>query len=270
MKPFTALRCGLLTSGLALAAASAQALCEQPLRTPVAAIANTVRQEGEQVLGFLPELLHSVSATQGCRFQFSLVPRARLELLYELGQVPVMLAAVRTERRDGFGDFVPLLDTRAALISLQHDPALVPNLRALPAPRRVVVVRGFDFGASYRDWVQALRRQGRLRVEADISGALRALQAGLADYTVLFPAHAHALTQREPRFAELGSQLRTGFLHELPWHTAGVYLSHRALPKPERDWLRQRLQEATETGQVWRQLSQHYSAEAMAGSMRPL
>jgi len=350
MKPFTALNAlalaGLLSLGLGTG--DAQALCDQTLHTPVAALANTVRQEGDQVLGFWPDLLRSIGGcgalgvpraglpgpagsgagvacsgpphragsipgsaqaaqpegfedetgacvvgragkTPGmpalergacpgpdglpspvCRFEFSVVPRARLELLFELGQVPVMLAAVRTERRDGFGEFVPLLDTRPALLSLNPELPALQHLRELAPPRRVAVVRGFDFGLRYRQALDNWRRDGQLVVEADIPGALRALQAGLADYAVLLPAHAQALAQREARFAELGTRLRTEFLAELPWHTTGAYLSHRALPAAERSWLRQRLQAAAESGEVWRQLGQHYPAEAMAGSMRPL
>ena len=210
-----------------LGAGDALALCDQTLHTPVAALANTVRQEGEQVLGFWPELLHSVGPV--CRFEFSVVPRARLELLYELGQVPVMLAAVRTERRDGFGEFVPLLETRPALLSLDLERPALRHLRELVPPRRVAVVRGLDFGLRYRQALDSWRREGQLVVEADIPGVLRALQAGLADYAVLLPAHAHALAQREARFAELGVRLRTEFLDDLPWQATGVYLSHRAL-----------------------------------------
>ncbi|MFO1250821.1 MAG: hypothetical protein U1E77_06685 [Inhella sp.] len=104
------------------------------------------------ISGAYPLLLQQL-ATQGCRFVFQPVPRAPPERLFETGAADLIVPATHSERRDAYGEFVPLILSRPAAVSLQsrRAPQLHSTAELLARKElRVVVVRGFDFGAPYQ------------------------------------------------------------------------------------------------------------------------
>lgn len=261
-----------LLAALCLAAAlpgAAWAGCSRPIQVPVGSVGLSVVVEGEQISGAYPLLLQQLGAAQGCRFVFQAVPRARLERLFEVGEADLIVPATHSERRDAFGEFVPLIQSRAAAVSLQHRRAPLRSAAELLARKelRVVVVRGFDFGGPYQRLLEQLREQGRLQQEADVGTLLRALQQGLADLAVLAPSNVYGVAP--PGGKPLDEQLHVEPLEDLPWREAGMYLSKRSLSPADRDTLRRMLQEAERSGAVWRALSLAYPAQALEGAMRP-
>jgi len=243
--------------------------CSRPLQVPVGPVGLSVTVEGEQVGGAYPQLLRSLGRGQGCEFRFQHVPRARLERMFELGEADLIVPATRSERRDQLGEFVPLIQSRAAAVSLRSSRAPVHSAAELLLRKelRVVVVRGFDFGAPYQRLLEQLREQGRLHQEADVGTLLRALQQGLADLAVLAPTNVYGVAP--PGGEVLDPHLRVEPLEDLPWREAGIYLSHKSLSAADRDLLRRMLQEAERSGEVWRALGLAYPPQALEGAMRP-
>jgi polar amino acid transport system substrate-binding protein len=93
--------------------ASAEAACSRVMRVPVAAIGLSVTASGGAVGGVYPDVLRRIEADSGCRFEFSVVPRARLEAMFIGGQADLLLPATRTPARDARGHFVPMGRARA-------------------------------------------------------------------------------------------------------------------------------------------------------------
>ncbi|MBH9576413.1 substrate-binding periplasmic protein [Inhella proteolytica] len=242
--------------------------CSRPIQVPVGPVGLSVVVEGDQISGAYPLLLQQLGAAQGCRFVFQPVPRARLERLFETGAADLIVPATHSERRDAYGEFVPLILSRAAAVSLQFPRPPLRSAAELLARKelRVVVVRGFDFGAPYQRLVEQLREQGRLQQEADVSTLLRALQQGHADLAVLAPTNIYGVAP--PGGKSLDAHLRVEPLDDLPWREAGIYLSKQSLSPADRDLLRQMLQEAERSGAVWRALSLAYPPQALDGAMR--
>jgi polar amino acid transport system substrate-binding protein len=59
-------------------AASAQAACSRPVRVVISPMGrNMMACTGGQASGLVPDFLKQVAARTGCRFHFTMVPRAR-------------------------------------------------------------------------------------------------------------------------------------------------------------------------------------------------
>lgn len=260
----------LLLLILGLAADAAQANCSRPIRVPVSNVGTSVIVEGAKVGGAYPELLRKL-APQGCSFAFEPMPRARAELLFERGETDMLVPATRSDRRDRLGEFVPLVATRVTAVGLKGTRPPVGSLdEILQTPAlRVVLVRGFDFGARYRDMVEQLRRQNRLVLEADPPGVAKALRAGMADLTVLTPSILYGAVQHDERIRPLLEQLRIEPLADMPWSEAGFYLSHQSLGDADRQRLRELFEAQLKSGAVWQALLDHYPPGSLDGAMRP-
>lgn len=244
--------------------------CSRPLRVPVAAVGASVTVGKGQVGGAYPSLLRKLGEGAGCRFEFEAMPRARVEQLFERGRADLLVPASRSDARDGFGEFVPLVQSRAAAVALSAPRAPVTSLQDLLSRTglRVVVVRGFHFGTAYKDAVTELQRQGRLVLEPDLNALARALQAGMADLALLTPAMLFTAIEGEPRLQGLRERLRVEPLDDMGWSDSGLYLSTQSLSTSERELLRRLLEQARSNGSIWKTLIEHYPPGSLEGAMR--
>lgn len=256
----------------AVLAAEAHAACSRPMQVPLAPVGLSVLLPPQgQPTGVYPELLRQVGESEGCVFTMSTVPRARQELMFERGQADLLVPASRTPRRDEFGEFVPLIQSRAMVITLNAERPLPTTLKALvqATELRVVLVRGFDFGDAYQAAVKELTRQGRLRLEADTVSVARVLDGGGADVTVMAPSILVSALHADERVSHLLGRLRLGAVDELGWNDSGIYLSRATLNEGDRRHLQDSLDKAARSGLVWKLFRQFYPAGAMDGSLRP-
>lgn len=260
---------GAVTALALLAALPAGAQCSRPIRAPVAALGLSVIVEEGRIGGVYPDLLRSAGG--GCSFEFSVVPRARVEALFEAGQIDMLVPASRSARRDEFGVFVPLIQSRATLLSLQSERAPIGSLAELLAEKglRVALVRGFDFGGEYQRMVEELRKQGRLLLDRDPVSVARMLEAGMADVTVMAPSILSGSMMTDTRIRHLLGRLRVEPLEEFPWTEAGVYLSRSALSEADRNALTVLFDRMSRSGAPWRAFQQYYPASSLEGSIRP-
>lgn len=251
------------------ACASSWAQCTRPIRVPVAPVGLSVTVADERIGGVYPELLRA--AGSACRFELSAVPRARMEAMFESGQADVLMPASRSPRRDELGVFVPLIQARATLLSLNAERPPIRNLAELLAEKslRVVLVRGYDYGAVYQSMTQELRRQGRLVLDSDPVSVARMLEAGMADVTVMAPSILTGSMITDARVRHLMGRVRVEPLEEFPWSEAGLYLSKSALSEEDRATLIALFDRLSRSGAPWRAFQQHYPASSLEGSIRP-
>lgn len=259
-----------LASLAILAAPTAAAGCSRPIAVPVSANGASVLLAPDGIRGIYPDVLRSVADKAGCQFEFTLVPRARQVALYGLGQADVLVPAAHTPERDRHGVFVPLISTRAMLVSLEGNHALVTSAQDLLARRdlRVAVVRGFDYGEGYTALVGELAKQGRLFVEVDVTSVARLLHAGSADLTIMGPSAIISVARREPRVQGLLERLRTDAIPELPWRVSGAYIS-RALPREDQQVLAEALEKAARTSVVMDGYVRYFGPDLLKGGIRP-
>ncbi len=262
---------GVLTLGC-IALGFAQAACSRVIQVPLAPVGLSVLLPPQgPPSGVYPELLRLLGEAEGCHFAMNAVPRARQELMFETGRSDLLVPASRTQRRDEFGDFVPLIQARAMLISLRPGLVLPTSLRALAqaSELRVVLVRGFDYGDACQSLLKELGRQGRLRLEADPVSVARVLDFGGADLTLMAPSILVSALHADERVNHLLGRLRLDVVEELGWNDSGIYLSRAALGDADRRHLQEALDKAARSGLVWKLFKQFYPAGSMDGSLRP-
>lgn len=254
------------------ASLGAQAGCSRPLEVPVAPIGLMVTVDQGQIGGAFVEVLQEVGRTQGCQFRFEAVPRARQEMLFLARRADVMLPAQRTERRDPFGQHVALLQVRPTLVALRPLPAVVHNRASLlkDSALRVVVLRGVDNGPQYRELLEQLRAHGRLVVEADTGGVVRALREGLADAALMNPVIVQGQLMQSPELRGLLNQLQAQALQDLDWHPSGVYLALDRLSEADRQLLAQALGAPSARQRLWQLLRDRYRGALLEAGYRPL
>lgn len=258
----------MLAGALLMQAGVALAGCSRPMKVPVAPVGMSVTIGPTGVGGVYPEALRAVP---GCSFVFTVVPRARQEAMFETGRGDLLIPASRTPRRDQLGDFVPLVQSRATLISLNGERVALHSLQELLERRelRVALVRGFDFGESYQGLVRELRAQRRLVLEVDPVSVARLLNAGLADLTVMAPSTFIGAIHADARVKPMLERLRYEPVEELPWSESGIYISRAAVSEPDRLQLREALDRAAKSGAIWKAFQRYYPPGSLNDGTRP-
>ncbi|MFG6465675.1 hypothetical protein [Roseateles sp. BYS87W] len=238
----------------------------------MAPIGLSVSFDGERAAGVYPTLLREMAAGGACEFQMSRVPRARLQKMFESGQADVLIPASASPTRDRDGEFVPLIQVRASLLTINRDrpaPRSFTELLAQP-DFKLAVVRGFSFGPAYDNAVLLLRQQRRVIEEADVTGVVRALREGLAQGTVMTASILIGTLVQDTDSAAVVRQVRIEPLDELGWSESGVYLSRQSLSSADRRRLRQAFQQQAKTGRVWQLFTDTHPPGSLGGSIRPL
>lgn len=255
-----------------LLAASVQATCTRPIEVPMAPIGLSVGFDGERAAGIYPTLLRELASSARCEFVVRKVPRARLLRMFETGQADLLMPASASPARDADGEFVPLIQVRASLLTLAGDrppPRSLAELLALP-DYKLAVVRGFSFGSAYDNAISVMRSQKRLVEEADAAGVARALRMGMAHATVMTASIFIGTLVGEPELSPLVKQLKVEPLEELTWSESGIYLSRHSLREPDRRTLRAAFTQSARSGRVWQLFNDIHPPGSLGESIRPL
>lgn len=250
---------------------SASAACSRPLDVPVASIGFSVIVDGDKASGVFVEFMRQVAATAGCELRMPPVPRARLEFMFAQGDADVLLASTQSESRDQSGTFIPLVRTRAVMVSLNGPRPAIRSLAELIATPgvRVAVVRGFDYGPAYQSAIEQLEKQNRLFFEKDPLEIARLLKAKMADVTIMPASALYGAAVADNRVSDIATNLRIEPLEELPWSFGGMYLSRR-IPEADRKALEQAIHQANRNQALLNAYRRYYPAELVAAGTRAL
>jgi polar amino acid transport system substrate-binding protein len=254
------------------AALPAEAGCSRDINVPAAATGQTVTFDGGKVGGMIPEMLTLIGNKAGCTFVWSMVPRIRLETMFEAGQADLMVAATQVERRDRHGLFIPVVEARPTLISLQSERPQVSSIAELLTRRelRVALVRGYDYGEAYRAMIATLTTQGRVYMEADPRTVARLINGAMADVTIMPASSFIGGLQGDSRIVDMAHRLRIEPLDELPWIKSGIYISKKSLSPADQQALEQAFTTSVKSGLWWQALKRYYTPAVLHNNTRPL
>lgn len=233
-------------------AAPSFAGCSRPILVPASPLGQMmiVHSDTGRVEGVYPELLRDIGKAVGCTFEFRIVePRVRAEMLVASGEMDVFVGAVRNPERDVWGRFVPLMEVEWKLVS--HSPSRPPpaTVGELLAMNGIVfdAVRGYNYGAAYRDLLNALDERHALDLVADPQTVVRKMQMGRADFSLMPPGTLDGALDAAEASIEFRKRVRLSHLAGLPHGVTGVYLSG-SLKAEDAALLRQVLTQAARDG----------------------
>lgn len=109
--------------------AELHAECSRVINVPVSATGLSVITSGEKIHGIFPDLLRRMGEKNACSFAFTIAPKARVVAMFESGNSDMMLASIKTARRDEFGVFFPMVNIRATLISIATSRPVMSNFK---------------------------------------------------------------------------------------------------------------------------------------------
>ena len=219
--------------------------------------------------GIYPELLRKNAASSGCDFSFVAAPHARAELMLSSGAADILLGAIKDERRDQWGHFVPMLGTEWMLITNRRD-APPPTAQALleRADIRLNVVRGYKYGAAYQNMLVELEKLGRVEYVKDPVTVVRKMLAGRADYTFMSTTTFAGALDDLGLKQSYGPNIHYSHIRDLPVTVNGVYLSKR-LPASDRQQLIALLGKIREHNELMLGLRKFFAPNDLQ-SLRPL
>ncbi len=265
----------LASATLAMAPLCAQALCSRTVQVPVAPIGLGVTVVDGHVGGIYPDLLRGLANKEGCALNFPVVPRARQEMMYELGLADILLPARRSPRRDGFGLFIPLIQSRAALVSLRGLALPLDQVHSLPDllqqhELRLAVVRGYDYGDDYQQLLAGMRSQGRLVEAVDPISLVRMLDAGMAEVSIVAPTIITGALRGDAKLKTWLPRVQITTLEDLPWGESGLYVSTRSsLSIADRERLQASLMHLAKSDVTWREFQRYYPEDDLRLTVRP-
>lgn len=264
------IRCALFALSVMALPFDSLAACSRIIQVPVTAIGYSIIIQAEAVSGIYADLLREVEK-DGCQFHFTTVPRARLEIMFKAGTADLLLPSTRTPQRDELGQLIPLIKSRATIISLSSDRPAITSAQdiLLRKDLRLVLVRGFDFGPAYRALVEEMTQQGRVILEADVVSVARMLKMSNNYISIMAPSIIVGAIKDDARVQNLHDKFKFEPIDELPWDDAGIYISNTSLDKADREYLQNALSRAAKSGVAWQSFKRYYSADLVKISIRP-
>ncbi|MFO1250820.1 MAG: hypothetical protein U1E77_06680 [Inhella sp.] len=133
----------------------------------------------------------------------------------------------------------------------------------------MVVLRGVDNGTAYLELLEQLRAQGRLVVEADTGGVVRALREGLADAALMNPVIGAGPADADARTARPRTSCRPRPCRTWIGTPSGFYLSLERLPEADRQLLSQALGALPARQRLWQLLRERYRGSLLEAGYRP-
>lgn len=178
-----------LVSGLLLVAAAAAAqatpACDRALSLGLHehGLLYSV-QTGE---GIDRDIADEMARRSGCRFNVSVMPRARIWQLIEGGALDFSLSGIANEARERFASFA-WYDANKYYLLVRRDAGVrtVDDFAARPA-LRLGVIRGFRYGAGANRMVDALDQAGRVSYATRLEPLYALLQEGGVHAMIIEP-----------------------------------------------------------------------------------
>ncbi|MDR7268614.1 polar amino acid transport system substrate-binding protein [Pelomonas saccharophila] len=207
---------------LALAAAQpATAACSRELHIGVSDLGYSAFLRDGRVQGVVPDLLDEVARLSGCRLTLRYMPRARVLLDFERGEIDVVTSAMRAADRDRVGHFLPYAYTKLDLVvASAQGPQSLKALLGRPE-LRLGLVRGVRLGEALEEQVAPLLASRQAEYSPDFNNLAAKLVAGRIQAAIM-PNMIHAKLVRE---GSLPPQAVIVDLPEAATEPIGLYLN---------------------------------------------
>lgn len=263
--------CHFLLLSLLLLTSAAHGRCSHPIQVPVATYGYTVIVKDKQFSGILPEVLNTIQAKSNCRFEYTLVPKNRQEMLFETGQSDLLVNAVKTARRDKFGIFFSFIHLRATLISIdgQHSSFQRTNDLYTRSDLKLLIVRAYDYGPAYQEIVAEMSKLGRVIVESDPVSVAKLMRSNPKYVTIMAPTIFAGIIHTDVALENMIGKIRYEKLDSLPWNDSGVYISKTSMSLADQRYLKVQFEKHVNLDDIKRAYQKYYPPEVIKIGIRP-
>ncbi len=151
------------------------------------------RGEGFEGSGIDVDLMRELKRRSGCRFEGSLMTRARIWSELEAGRLDMTTSGIATLERERLYAFAPYIQLKHSVWMLADHPPVKDGLAGFMADPKLRwgAVRGYKHTADYDAALDAARAQGRVVEATDDAALLRLLAEGSVDAVI-----GHAVVMR--------------------------------------------------------------------------
>jgi polar amino acid transport system substrate-binding protein len=200
--------------------------------------------------GFDADVARELSARTGCVFKIEPTNPVRMWPALKAGMVDITAGASYAPERAAEADFIVLTRLRSMVLMPTAMAERLPTRAAFnaePTARLGVLGRARRADAA-QAWVDTLRSQGRVSESLDMTGLLRAYEAGRVSAVLILPGSLHGRSE-----AWLAQQRLMDWLPQEPF-MAGWAVSRAQVPQATRQLLKDAAEAARLDG-TWRRLA---------------
>jgi len=141
------------------------------------------RNDNGQFVGIDKDLIDELVRRTGCQLQGRLESRVRTWHLLENGDLDMTVSGVASPEREAYADFAMYVNSRNHLIVRRELAPRLQSMKDFTADTRLQlgVVKSFRHGVILDDWIDTLRKQGRVQEYADAEVVARVFAGGRVD-----------------------------------------------------------------------------------------
>lgn len=234
--------------------------CSKTMRiavSPQSPALNVNRQN--QVSGILSDFFSSLEDSTACRFSWDFVPRARAIHYLKHGLTDIVFA-IRTDERDQYAEFIPLLEFYPSLVVMNDAVRGEDQEHLLEQEQlRFGFIRGYDFGKDYLEFVERSKLAKRGVEFIEIEDVARRMDSGQINASIM-PATVFVQAAQD---ILLDKKIQAIPLNQFSKAKVGIYLSHHAVKAEDRLILREAIGSKNKIDLFYRLFRSHYPAWAM-------
>ncbi|HEY8876368.1 MAG TPA: transporter substrate-binding domain-containing protein [Roseateles sp.] len=240
-------------------AQAAVAGCSRELQVGVSDLGYSAFQRDGRIQGVVPDLLDELARRSGCKLTMRYMPRARVLLDFEHGEIDMLTSAMRAADRDRLGHFLPYAFTELDLIAAS--PQAPQSLKAFASRPglKLGLVRGVRLGEALEEQVAPLLASRQAEYSPDFNNLAAKLVAGRIQAAII-PNMIHAKLSRE---GGLPAQAVVVDLPEAGTEPIGFYLNRATVSDDDVQQLQAQIALLRREGWI-QQLYARYVGEAEA------
>lgn len=179
--------------------------------------------------GIDQDILDALSLRTNCQFKVRIESQARIWSQLREGNLDMSMSGIRTVEREEWARSIPYFSTRnyalldTTLTAQEQTPAGFLANKNL----RMAVIKGFQHGRLYNDFITSLRHQNRIYEVADFPSLIKLLQAKRVQAILLIPTSYLDLS-RQKQLPQT-STLKDWYPNDAV--LAGLFLSRKTMPQ---------------------------------------
>jgi polar amino acid transport system substrate-binding protein len=253
------------------------AKCSRIINVPLPALNaanNNVSSDAKRsdLTAYMILLMGDISEKLGCQFNYLSVPKTRQELLFGNGEADILFMATKTAKRDEVGLHVPLLKIKPSIVSNTKFGLSNITLKRIQEDQKLhlVLVRGFDYGIEYNEFVQTMENDKRVSYEPDVFSVARMMSYKENVVTIIRPSIFEEVLSTEKVLSSLLGNIHYSEVEEFAWIDMGIYISKATLSEKDFTYLKINIPLIMSNDKIWNWLQKKYSKDILAIGFRQI